>query len=145
VNVQDIVDEFETADEHLTDVLAEVEQRLGGDLWDTLMAAIDGRRQACTAARNAVKRHKKPVGAFQVQIRGANTWNHQAVVALAKKRQELDELVELGVVVQKFDPKAAQKHLSDAAFGIYKDDCHEFIKGASIAIKGPKPEESILF
>lgn len=144
MNPQDIVDEFEAADAFLTEVLAEVEARLGGDLWDTLMKALDTRRSTCTAARNAVKGYGKSVGAFQVQVRGANSWDSAKAVLLAKKRQELDILIEAGVIKQTFDPKAAQQHLGDAAFGIYKDDCHEFIKGATIAIQGPKPEDSIL-
>lgn len=144
MSAQLTVDEFEAADAYLTEVLGEVEERLGGDLWDTLMSALDDRKSKCTAARNAVKLGKKSIGPFIVQSRGRNAWDHERAIELAKKRQELDDLVDCGVIKQTFDPKAAQRELGDAAFGIYKDDCHDFIKGASIAIQGPKPEDSIL-
>ncbi len=141
---EQVVQAFEEADAFLTDVLSTVEEVLGEDLWNTLMEALDRRRSACTEARNAVKTAQRGIGPFQVQLRGANTWDHEKVIRLAKQREELEELIDLGVIKQTFDPKAAQQHLSDSAFGIYKDDCHAFVKGASVAVQGPKPDDSIL-
>ena len=134
---------FEEADTDLREITREVRESLGEDLWDAWMEAIDLRRRRSKDAQTAVRAHGDSMGPFTVTNRGKNIWDHSRAVALASDRNEMDQLVEEGVIEQTFNVKKAEALLDPAAFAIYKDRCHKYEAGATTAVSGPKVDDDV--
>lgn len=137
------IEEFEEADMDLKDITREVKESAGDDLWDAWMEAIDLRRRRCKDAQTAVRANKDSMGPFTVTNRGKNIWDNSRAVALAADRNELEQLIDEGIIQQSFDNKKAETLMDPAAFAIYKDRCHKYEAGATIAVSGPKIDDDV--
>lgn len=138
------VDAFYEAEEELQDLIDAVKEACGEELWDRFLAGIQARKSACVLARKRVSEAKVGVADFQVQHRGKNVWDSEKALEIAAHRGELDDMIKMGVIKQTFDPKKAKALLEDTVFSIYQDDCHSSIKNASVAVLGPKPDDTVL-
>ena len=140
---EEAIEAFEEADADLREISTEVRETLGDDLWEAWMSAIDLRRRRCKDAQVAVRANKDSMGPFTVTKRGKNTWDHDRAVSLSHDRDEWQMLVNAGIIKQTFDNKKAQAALDPGVFNIYKDRCHKYDAGATIAVSGPKIDDDV--
>ncbi len=141
---QAAVTAFYEAEEALQDIIDEVKSECGEELWEQMLKSLHERKSACDMARKMVKEAGVSIDDFKIQMRSKNVWDSEKAVAIAKHRGELDDMIERGIIVQAFDPRVAKQMLEDTVFSIYEDDCHSTIKNASVAVLGPKPDDTVL-
>ena len=136
------VKEFNSAEEEVRELIEQVKEA-DEELWEALCESMDKRRRLCDSARKAVREAQVTVGPFGIRPSTKNVWNMEKVVSLAAERDELQDLLDQGVLSYKFDPNAAKAMWTPDSYKVYSDVAHTTVQGAT-SVLGPKPDDDIL-
>ena len=104
---------FYEAEEALQDIIDEVRDECGDELWEQMLKSLHERKSACDMARKMVKEAGVGIDDFKIQMRSKNVWDSKKAIAIAKRLGELDDMIERGIIVQGFDPRAAKQMLDE--------------------------------
>ena len=142
-DAREAVETYEAAKVFFEEVMEEVKEQLGEELWDTFLEARTELSSSCDAARKAVKAAGTTFGNFAFTQSKKNVWDVPKLVTLAKKREELDDLIEAGLDGFSFSAAQAEANLTKESYDIYREEGWKQVPGNKI-IRGPKPDDDPL-
>jgi hypothetical protein len=139
---EEAVEAFQEAEEEFKTLLQDIKDSMGEDWYEYFLETMEKRRNLCSRARNTVRDVGTGVGVFAARTIQKNVWDVDAVLELARIRDEQEDLLGAGVLKYAFDPKRAIEELDSKAFEIYKEKAHSKRPGTT-QVLGPKVDDDL--